>query len=703
MDKRPLDPAKWLTVKEMMNADVPLLHPEDSIRRAIGYMQDYKLGTLPVVDKDNKLMAVFPRKRLFRALLEGASIDDPINSYMRYDPVFVYEDLSYDEVSLVVRVTRSKVDHVIVVNYSNEVVGVIGTVEYLRGGLDVIRHSTVLGDALMNANNEAVIIVDNKSQVIKVNPAFEGMFGLSNDEARNKSLEDVLPGISLMNKRLLGIKKTVRAVPVIVNQLPIIANEIWIGTVITMLDLSDYEEISHELDLVKRLQRTLNGIIKAVSDGVIVVNRAGEIRYINQKASELFEMDADDLKGKPANLIFNNEQLEQIMQTGLPEVKEHNFNKTKGVLYYIPIKEENVEEPKITGLIITIYLGESVATREEIATRLLSLTHQVQYYRQALEKKDPKGFFNDIVSKNARFKQVKHDAQRIARTTSTILITGESGVGKDMFARAIHAASPRAKLPFVKVNCAAIPETLLESELFGYAPGSFTGASKTGKPGYFEQADKGTIFLDEIGDMPLSIQVKILQVLQEKQFMRVGGTRPQSVDVRIIAATNQNLRDAINSGTFREDLYYRLNVIEFSLPSLRERTEDILPLAFQFVEKYNEILGSNITGISAPARKVLGAYHWPGNIRELENAIERAANYAWEGEIGPEHLPAHLFNTNSSNSYDMSDYRSALHGMDKEIISRALRDANGNKSAAARSLNMSRSAFYDKLNKYGIS
>lgn len=703
MDKKPLDPAKWLTVKEMMNADVPLLHPEDPIRRAIGYMQDYKLGTLPVVDKDNKLMAVFPRKRLFRALLEGASIDEPINSYMRYDPVFVYEDLSYDEVSLVVRVTRSKVDHVIVVNYSNEVVGVIGTVEYLRGGLDVIRHSTVLGDALMNANNEAVIIVDNKSQVIKVNPAFEGMFGLSNDEARNKSLEDVLPGISLMNKRLLGIKKTVRAVPVIVNQLPIIANEIWIGTVITMLDLSDYEEISHELDLVKRLQRTLNGIIKAVSDGVIVVNRAGEIRYINQKASELFEMDADDLKGKPANLIFNNEQLEQIMQTGLPEVKEHNFNKTKGVLYYIPIKEENVEEPKITGLIITIYLGESVATREEIATRLLSLTHQVQYYRQALEKKDPKGFFNDIVSKNARFKQVKHDAQRIARTTSTILITGESGVGKDMFARAIHAASPRAKLPFVKVNCAAIPETLLESELFGYAPGSFTGASKTGKPGYFEQADKGTIFLDEIGDMPLSIQVKILQVLQEKQFMRVGGTSPQSVDVRIIAATNQNLRDAINSGTFREDLYYRLNVIEFSLPSLRERTEDILPLAFQFVEKYNEILGSNITGISAPARKVLGAYHWPGNIRELENAIERAANYAWEGEIGPEHLPAHLFNTNSSNSYDMSDYRSALHGMDKEIISRALRDANGNKSAAARSLNMSRSAFYDKLNKYGIS
>ncbi|MDD4776200.1 MAG: sigma 54-interacting transcriptional regulator, partial [Syntrophomonas sp.] len=579
-----------------------------------------------------------------------------------------------------------------------------GTVEYLRGGLDVIRHSTILGDALLNANNEAVIIVDNKSQVIKVNPAFEGMFGLSNDEAKNKPLDDVLPGITLMNKRLLGIKRTVRALPVIVNQLPIIANEVWIGTVITLLDLSDYEEISRELELVKKLQRTLNGIIKAVSDGVIVVNRAGEIRYINQKASELFDMEADELKGKPASLIFNKQEFEQIMETGLPEVKEHDFNKTKGILYYVPIKQEDDEGGHtITGLIITIYLGDNVATREEIAIRLLSLTKQVQYYRQALEKKDPKGDFGDIVSKNTRFNQVKHDAQRIARTTSTILITGESGVGKDMFARAIHAASPRAKQPFVKVNCAAIPESLLESELFGYAPGSFTGASKTGKPGYFEQADKGTIFLDEIGDMPLSIQVKILQVLQEKQFMRVGGIRSQSVDVRIIAATNQNLREAIANGTFREDLYYRLNVIEFSLPALRERTEDILPLAFRFVEKYNEILGSAITGISAAARQAMESYHWPGNIRELENAIERAANYAWEGEIGTEHLPAHLFHTDAGSNYDTSDYRAALHGMDREIIARALREANGNKSAAARSLNMSRSAFYDKLNKYAIS
>lgn len=698
-----LDPAKWLSVKEMMNADVPLLHLEDTIRTVIGFMQDYKLGTLPVVDKDNKLIAVFPRKRLFSALMDGASINTPIRDYVRYDPVFVFEDLTYDEVSLVVRVTRSKVDHVIVVNYSHEVVGVIGTVEYLRGGLDVIQHSTVLGDAMLNANNEAVIIVDNKSQVIKVNPAFEGMFGLSNDEAKNKPLKEVLPGITLMNKRLLGIKKMVKGLPVIVNQLPIVANGLWMGTVITMLDLSDYEEISQELELVKKLQRTLDGIIKAVSDGVVVVNRAGEIKYINQKASELFDMDAADLKGKPASLVFNNEELERIMETGLPDVKEHIFNKTKGVLYYVPLKQEvDNNRYAITGLVITIYLGDSVATREEIAVRLLSLTKQVQYYRKALEQKDQKWDFDNVVSKNVRFNQVKHDARRIARTTSTILITGESGVGKDMFARAIHASSPRSERPFVKVNCAAIPESLLESELFGYAPGSFTGASKTGKPGYFEQADKGTIFLDEIGDMPLSIQVKILQVLQEKQFMRVGGTRSQSVDVRIIAATNRNLREAITNNTFREDLYYRLNVIEFSLPALRERTEDILPLAFRFIDKYNEILGSAVTGITGSAKEALESYRWPGNIRELENAIERAANYAWEGEIGTEHLPVHIFH-NEPIVNDTSDYRSALQEMDREIIVRALREANGNKSAAARSLNMSRSAFYDKLNKYGVS
>ena len=309
--------------------------------------------------------------------------------------------------------------------------------------------------------------------------------------------------------------------------------------------------------------------------------------------------------------------------------------------------------------------------------------------------------FDQIVSKNPKINRIKNETKRIAQSSSTILLTGESGVGKDMFARAIHAASLRAEHAFVKVNCTAIPETLLESELFGYAPGSFTGALKSGKPGYFEQADQGTIFLNEIGDTPLSIQVKILQVIQEKQFMRVGGTGSQKVDVRIIAATNRDLHEAIAKGVFRKDLFYRLNVIEISLLLLRARPEDILPLAEVFIQKYNHILGARVVGISKVAQETLVQHDWPGNVRELENAIERAANYAWEGEIGLEHLPAQILRKSSENPAAFS-YRAILTDLDREIILEALRKTDGNKSAAARLLKISRSAFYEKLTKYDL-
>jgi len=282
-----------------------------------------------------------------------------------------------------------------------------------------------------------------------------------------------------------------------------------------------------------------------------------------------------------------------------------------------------------------------------------------------------------------------------------VLVTGESGVGKDIFARCIHEASPRAAGPFIKVNCLSIPETLFESELFGYAPGSFTGALKSGKPGYFERAHTGTIFLDEIGDMPMSIQAKLLQVLQEKEFVRIGGTQKQTVDVRIIAATNRELRDAILQKAFREDLFYRLNVIEFHLSPLRERADDIILLTEAFIEKYNRILGSKVTGISQRARDALENYSWPGNIRELENAIERAANYVWEGVIGIENLPDSITGTKTVHP-SAHTYRDSLDSFQREILLDAIKQANGNKSAAARMMNLSRSAFYGRLSKYDI-
>ena len=699
-----LDSASWLTVEQMMNKQFQVLHLDDSLRTVIQYYHQFKMSTLPVVDKNENLIGVFPKKRLYKALLDGSTLDDPCNPYIVYDPVFVSSDLTYDEISLVVRVTKSQVDYVVVVDSARKVVGMIGTAEYLRKSLNVIMTSSALLESLFRANYEGIIIIDRDGLILRINPAAEKMFGLRLSQIKGLHLREILPEITISDKRCLGIKQTVKSVPVIINQVPIHEDDIEIGTNITLLDISDVEKIAHELEMVKELQTTLSGVLSASSDGVFISDISGTVRFVNERASQLVSVSPEEITGMPVSTFLQTNSPIQTAKTGVAEVDECNINGRNCIVSHIPIKKNDEEGMGISGVVSTVYLDDNVLT-EEIARKWFSLSQQVQYYRNELEKRDGEiSSFEHVITKNSEFIKMKKDAQRIARSGSTVLLTGESGVGKDMFARAIHAASPRAKRPFLKVNCAAIPEALFESELFGYASGSFTGASKKGKPGYFERAHEGTIFLDEIGDMPLSIQVKILQVLQEKEFTRVGGVSIQKVDVRIIAATNRNLQEAIAKGAFREDLFYRLNVIGFHLPSLKDRSEDILTLAESFIKKYNRILGSNVIGTNQQAKNALEGYSWPGNIRELENAIERAANYVWEGEIGIEDLPAQIFQLEQGprEPLEPSSYRSALRDVDKEILIEALKRTNGNKSSAARLLKISRSALYGKLAKYNL-
>lgn len=701
MQYKGLDTPSWLTVRNMMNTNFKALHITDNLGTVLRCFREYNLNVLPVVDDQNALIGVFSSKRLYRALTEGLTLDDPCAPYVVYDPVTIPDDTRYDEVSFALRVLRSKVADVMVVNSAGQVVGIIGSKQYLREGMEAFLASYMLLEVLFNIKYEAAILVDKKGRIIKMNSAAEGMFNLQFSEIKGLLLQDVLPGIYIMNKRHLGARNIVKSIPVIVNQMPIIDDEgIIAGTMLTLLDISDVEEIAAELEVVKDMQVTLESVLNATADGILVTDNKGKVKYANQRAGSLLSRSPLEMIGEKGQDILGS-SINQVLDSGLPEIKDHSFNGKKGVISHMPIKQEKDGIMTTIGAVSRIY-SEGSAFTEEIASRLLSLNKQVNYYRNELERRGNEGGFKLIVTKNMGFAQIKEEARRIARSSSTVLLTGESGVGKDMFARAIHSSSPRSKHPFIKVNCAAIPETLLESELFGYAPGSFTGALKNGKAGLFEQANKGTIFLDEIGDMPLSIQVKILQVLQDRQFTRVGGVTAQTVDVRIIAATNKDLREAIANGQFREDLFYRLNVIELHLPPLRERLEDIIPLSLNFIEKYNQILGANVTGISDEAQNVLKRYSWPGNIRELENAIERASNYAWNGHIDVEHLPTHLLN-HTPNNVETSSYRSVLSNVDREIVLEALIKTKGNKSAAARMLNLSRSAFYDRLKKYGIT
>jgi DNA-binding NtrC family response regulator len=309
----------------------------------------------------------------------------------------------------------------------------------------------------------------------------------------------------------------------------------------------------------------------------------------------------------------------------------------------------------------------------------------------------------NVVTRSAKMQEVLATIERIAPTNSTVLLGGESGVGKDLIAHVLHEKSRRASGPFIKINSTAIPESLLESELFGYEKGAFTGATAT-KPGKFELADKGTLFLDEIGDVPPATQVKLLRVLQEREFERLGGTRTLKVDVRLVAATNRDLRAALEEGTFREDLYYRLNVVPIDIPPLREHTEDIPDLVQLFIERFSRGSGKPVTAIRPEALQRLMEFHWPGNVRELENVIERACAMAKGSVLELEDIrlePARPRPALESGALLPEGF--TLEQWEDEMIREALRRTAGNKSRAARMLGLSRNALRYRLSRMGIA
>lgn len=336
--------------------------------------------------------------------------------------------------------------------------------------------------------------------------------------------------------------------------------------------------------------------------------------------------------------------------------------------------------------------------RKELEVRRLQ--EENRDLREALGKRYE---FKNIVAGSPKMQEVLAIVDRVAPSNSTVLLGGESGAGKDLIARAIHQHSRRASGPFIKINCAAIPENLLESELFGYEKGAFTGAV-TAKPGKFELADKGTIFLDEIGDVPPSVQVKLLRVLQEREFERLGGTKTIKVDVRLVAATNRDLRAALEQGTFREDLYYRLNVVPIDIPPLREHKEDVPALVRLFVERFAREGAKDVSGVTPAAMRKLMDFHWPGNVRELENIIERAVALTGGNRIDEDDIRLDLAPApRAAAGAAFPPPGMTLEQFEDEIIREALQRANGNKSQAARLLGLSRNALRYRLSKIGVA
>ncbi len=429
-------------------------------------------------------------------------------------------------------------------------------------------------------------------------------------------------------------------------------------------------------------------ILDSVADGVFTVDEDFVITSFNRAAQEITGVPVDEAIGRPCCEVFRAEicegecALKQSVRTGKPVVNQ--------AIYVV----------RADGARVPISISTSM-----LKDKTGKLVGGVETFRdltvvETLRKEVQKAFtFEDMLSKNQRMQEIFAILPDVAMSDSTILLEGESGTGKELLAKAIHNLSGRAANPLITVNCGAIPDTLLESELFGYKAGAFTDA-KRDKPGRFAQAAGGTIFLDEIGDVTPALQVRLLRVLQEKTFELLGGTQTVRADVRVLAATNKDLKQLVEAGLFREDLYYRIRVFKLSLPPLRERMEDVPLLAQHFIIRLSRIKGKDITGLTSEALSAFMAYDWPGNIRELENTIEHAFILCRGGLIDIPHLPEPL---KAGSSLDVSQQGGTLAGIEARIIMETLARNEGKKLATARELGINKTTLWRKLKRLGLN
>ena len=457
----------------------------------------------------------------------------------------------------------------------------------------------------------------------------------------------------------------------------------------------------NHLNNLEEYQSLLEAIFLSTQDAISVVNNKGEHIMVNPAYTKITGISTEDILGKEASYdVLEGESVHLRVL------------KTKTAIKGVTLKLRptgKIVIAQAAPIIVNNKLIGSVAGLTDV-TEINKLTNKLQEAKKKIRQLSAKYIFDDIIGESEKFIDSKLQAQKAARVPVTVLLRGESGTGKELFAHAIHAQSSRKNNQFIRVNCAALSESLIESELFGYVEGAFTGAKKGGKKGLFEEANKGTIFLDEISEINLNTQVKLLRVLQEKEITRVGSSLSIPTDVRIIAATNVNLEQAVRKGKFREDLYYRLNIFPINIPSLKERIDDIPLLVNEFIKKFNYEYGRNIKGIEEQAVDKLMSYDWPGNVRELENYVGRCIiNMNFNEQIIKKNNLPHqitkvesIYSTKKVFNESIEPLDDHISRIEAEYLQKVLNSLNNNKTETAKKLGVSIRSLYYKLDKYNI-
>ncbi|WP_163102664.1 sigma 54-interacting transcriptional regulator [Peribacillus alkalitolerans] len=629
-----------------------------------------------------------------------------------------WKEILDDSFDIVIEVTGSTVvfDEIRAAKSKNTVL-VPGTVAFIlarlveekEGLIEKLKEESHKRDLIFNSTEDAMVVIDEHGKIILFNKSAARMIGQNQNDAMGKNILDIIPTSKLPRiletKRVEANQEQVldNGLKIITTRFPILNDDgAVIGAFAVFKDITEVVNLAEEITNLREIQTMLEAIIQSSDDAISVVDEQGRGILINPAYSRITGLTQEEVIGKPATAdISEGESMHmQVLQTR---------RAVRGAKMRVgPNKREVIVN--VAPVIVDGKLKGSVGVVHDMS-EIKELTQELNRARQIIRTLEAKYSFEDIVGDSEEMQLAKDQAKLSARTPATVLLRGESGTGKELFAHAIHNGSDRKFNKFVRVNCGAISETLLESELFGYEEGAFSGAKRGGKRGLFEEAHNGSIFLDEIGEMSLTIQVKLLRVLQEHEIVRVGGTKPVPVNVRVIAATNVNLEKAIMNGSFREDLYYRLSRMPIHIPALRQRKDDIPSLCTHLLHKLNQEYGRNIEGMTELALQKLKAYDWPGNVRELENVLGRAMIFMKFNEmvIDDHNIPNFLPTADTKHKKESVGFEPNGHSLadlvenyEKRIIQQALLKNLGNKTATAKELSLSLRNLYYKLEKFNI-
>ncbi len=558
---------------------------------------------------------------------------------------------------------------------------------------------------IVNSTHDGMIAIDSEEKITLINKRAEEMTGLSAESSIGKYIQKEMPSsrlprvlktekTELNRKQQIGENRTI-----ITTRVPMYGEGGIIGVLAVFRDITEIENMAEEVTNLKSIRTMLEAIIESSNDAISVVDNEGHGLLINPAYTRLTGLTKAEVIGKPATTdISEGESIHmKVLQSGAS---------VRGARMKVGPSRRDVVV-NAAPLIVDATVQGSVGVIHDVS-EMEALTTELEQARRIIRTLEAKYEFADIAGSSSELQMAVEQAKAAAKTPAAILLRGESGTGKELFAHAVHNESRRKYNRFVRVNCAALSETLLESELFGYVEGAFSGARRGGKKGLFEEADKGSIFLDEIGELSAKMQAKLLRVLQEGEIVKVGGTKSEEVDVRIIAATNVDIEKKIENGEFRQDLYYRLNRVPIYIPALRERNEDIPVISRYLLEKLNQEYGRYVQELSEEALLKLQQYQWPGNVRELENVLGRAiihmsqnARTIQASDLFPEEGKTGMIHekTGTSDNISLADQ---IEKAERKALQQALIEENGNKTKTARRLQISLRSLYYKMEKYNL-